>query len=165
MSAFFPKPKSNNMPLADIADLSEPKPQHTLALDSNQFQQSCHEEKTMFHETGFQTYLIFYLFLIAHLLSCEPDEQMVKPVKRPAKAAMFLLFCSCLPWGAVVPCFPNKCYPVHSEIRCQATVARTKGAPKFALFHGGKVVAFRPGCWPLQQRKKMCIKLVTGFNT
>ena len=103
MTVFFPSsPKSPTMPLADIADLSEPKPQHTFALDSNQFQQSCHEEKTMFHENDFQTYLRVHVLLVVHLLSCEPDQSMGKTVKKPVKATMFLIFSSFLPSSTII---------------------------------------------------------------
>ena len=66
-SFFSPSPKSPTMPLADIADLSEPKPQHTFALDSNQFQHSCHEEKKCFMKTNFKH---IWLYIYYSLFTC-----------------------------------------------------------------------------------------------
>ena len=123
------------------------------------------KEKHMFHETtlkhiGLSIYVSWFTCWVVSPTSTWQNQWRIQ--RRPV---CFLYISSFLPSIIIMQCFPSRCYPIDSQVWCQATGARTKGTPKFARFHGGKVVAFRPGCWPLQQRKKMCIKLVTGFNT
>lgn len=71
---------------------------------------------------------------------------------------IFILYLSSLS-PIIIQSNLSNLYPNHQAMGAKST-------PKFArLQRNGKVMAFKPGCWPLNPRKKMCIKLVAGFNS